>query len=551
MKKFSFLFIGLFVVILSALTITGIFTLDKFGQWKDNQSLTQALLKGNEVAIKTFEFLEPDIQQDILKKETLVKKALVEFYIKHNENALATISKIYADSVEAEIFNDELVYRILMTNYYHNIDIAIEVDNFYKASSLLSIFMQKYPNSNELLDKAKDIKNRKQTRLSFLTEQYMTCLGQTMAPLLERTHCMADARDQIEKVGIEHTLPLDPNLPAMYAAETEHALAEKNYEQAEKLLVDWQRLLPEVSELRQGLKERLALHLDFENITADLASYNDKKVQKRLGQLTVTPLLRDEILAVPKIQNNLVRYHLNEALTILRATPKDTSNPDARTEIKPRDKIKLDARTEIKLKEILAEGTGTIKNSSNSSSSLSSLSTTTWYENTKQSTSNRSEVSKLLEECQRHYKANRLTTGKQGTALQCYLTVLSKSPNNAKALKGLKTMERRYQTWAETALKRGQFSKVRTYLSSMQKVNPKSAALARLKQRLKVARTKQAKPTNNVKNTKKPQTKKPPVVRTTIQACKGCNCSTLLRQMSLGIKPLTASENNFFQKQCR
>jgi hypothetical protein len=531
MKKFSFMFVGLFVVILSALTIAGIFTLDKFGQWKDNQSLTQALLEGNEVAIKTFEFSAPDIQKDILKKEAMVKKALVEFYIKHNENALATISKIYDDSVEAEIFNDELVYRILMTHYYHSIDIAIEADDFYKASSLLGIFMHKYPNSNELSDKAKDIKNRKQTRLSFLTEQYMTCLGQTMAPLLERTHCMADARDKIEKVGIEHTLPTDPNLPAMYAAETEHALAEKDYEQAEKVLVDWQRLLPEVSELRQGLRERLALHRDFENIKADLASYNDKKIQKRLGQLTVTPLLRDEILEMPKIQNNLVRYHLNEALAIIMATPEE--------------KFKLDARTEIKLREILAANTDLSENQSSSSSPSTS---TAWYENTKPAVTNRSVVSKLLQECQQHYEANRLTTGKQGTALQCYRTVLSKNPGNAKALKGLRLIERRYQTWAEKALKRGQFNKVRNYLSSMEKVNPKSTALARLKQRLRVARTKQAKPPAT--NTKKQYTKKPPV-KETRQVCEGCNCSALLRQKSLGIKPLTAAENSFFQKQCR
>ena len=535
MKKFSFLFIGLFVVILSALTIAGLFTLDKFNQWKDNQSLTQALLKGNEVAIKTFEFSTPKIQQNILKKEPMVKKALVEFYIKHNENALATIAKIYDDSVEAEIYNDELVYRILMAHYYHSIDIAIAADDFYKASSLLGILMQKYPNSNELQEKAKDIKHRKQTRLSFLTEQYMTCLGQTMAPLLERTHCMADARDKIEKVGIEHNLPTDPNLPAMYAAETEHALAEQDYEQAKKLLADWQRLLPEVSEQRQQLRERLALHLDFENITADLASYNDNKIQKRLGQLIVAPLLRDKILEMPKIQQNLVRYHLNEALAILMATPEE--------------QVKLDARTEIKLRELLAASSNTAVENQSGSQSTS----TAWYDETnKQAVTNRADVAKLLKECQKHFDANRLTTGKQGTALHCYNTVLSKDPNNAKALKGLRMIERRYQYWAETALKRRQFNKVRNYISSLEKVNPKSTALIRLKQRLKVARTKQAKPKKSNKNVKSHTTKQPVAKTSTdAQVCEGCNCSALLRQMSLGIKPLTSAENSFFQKQCR
>jgi len=538
MKKISFLFMGLFVVILSALTIAGIFSVEKFGQWKDNQSLTQALLDGNEVAIKTFEFSAPNIQKNILKKEEFAKKALVEFYIKHSDNALSTISNIYEDSVEADIFNDEVVYRILMTHYYHSIDIAVEADDFYKASSLLGIFMQKYPNSNELFEKAKDIKNRKRTRLSVLTEQYMQCLGKTMAPLLERTQCMADARDKIERVGIEHAMPTDPNLPAMYAAETEHALAEKNYDQAEKLLLDWQRLLPEVSELRQGLRERLTLHLDFESITADLASYNEKKIKKRLGQLTVTPLLQDEILEMPQIQNNLVRYHLNEVLAILMVRPKD--NPDG----KPKKKFKLDARTEIKLREILA--VGVIENQPSTTS-------TVWYEETKPDVNNSVEVSILLEECESHYEANRLTTGKQGTALECYNTVLSQSPDNAIALQGLRNIESRYEIWAENALKRGQFDKVRIYISSMQKVNPNSAALARLRQSLMAARTEPAKQPIDATNPKQPidATNPKQPIEETKQVCEGCNCSVLLRQMSLGIKPLTSAENSFFQKQCR
>ena len=543
---------GLFVVILSALTIAGIFTFEKFGEWTDNQSLTEALLNGNEVAIKSFEFSPPNIQQDILKKESMVKKALVEFYIKHNENALATISKIYSDGTEAEIFNDELVYRILMTHYYNSIDIAIKADNFYKASSLLGIFMQKYPNSKELRDKAKDIKHRKQTRLSVLTEKYMTCLGQTLAPLLERTHCMADARDEIEKVGIEHSLPIDPNLPAMYAAETEYALSEKNYEKAEILLLDWKRLLPEVSELRQGLLERLALHREFSNITVDLASYDDKKIERRLGQLTAAPLLQNEILKMPNIQKNLVRYHLNEALAILTATPEENAddNSEDNSEDKPKEKIRIDARTEIKLREILAAGTETKTTTETTETTRSTSNSTAWYE--KPVVNNSSEVSKLLQQCQKHYKANRLTTGKQGTALKCYRTVLRKSPGNAKALKGLRAIERRYQSWAESALKRKQFNKVRKYLSSMAKVNPNSSALARLRQRLRAARTKKA--THNTKperrNSATATNTSQPVVKET-SSCNGCNCSALLRQMSLGIKPLTTTEYRFFQKQCR
>ncbi|MCK5662797.1 MAG: hypothetical protein KAI17_04880, partial [Thiotrichaceae bacterium] len=86
------------------------------------------------------------------------------------------------------------------------------------------------------------------------------------------------------------------------------------------------------------------------------------------------------------------------------------------------------------------------------------------------------EISQLLTECQKHFKANRLTTGHK-TAFVCYKEVLKKDSNNAKALAGLKKIENRYVYWARRALARGQEKKVQQYLSCLRLVNPKSSKL--------------------------------------------------------------------------
>ena len=37
----------------------------------------------------------------------------------------------------------------------------------------------------------------------------------------------------------------------------------------------------------------------------------------------------------------------------------------------------------------------------------------------------------LLQQCEEHLRANRLTTGKEGTAFDCYQQVLAQSPNKS------------------------------------------------------------------------------------------------------------------------
>ncbi len=85
-----------------------------------------------------------------------------------------------------------------------------------------------------------------------------------------------------------------------------------------------------------------------------------------------------------------------------------------------------------------------------------------------------------LRECERHFQANRLTSGNGGTAFDCYNKILVNDPTNAGALNGLKKIEDRYVGWAERALARGQRSRVKRYLDSLRLVNPNSQALADL-----------------------------------------------------------------------
>ncbi len=81
-----------------------------------------------------------------------------------------------------------------------------------------------------------------------------------------------------------------------------------------------------------------------------------------------------------------------------------------------------------------------------------------------------SKISQQLEECEKHFQANRLTSGKGGTALSCYKELLE--IDKEKGLEGLKKIEDRYIQWIKRALERGQKNKAERYLASLALVNP-------------------------------------------------------------------------------
>lgn len=97
------------------------------------------------------------------------------------------------------------------------------------------------------------------------------------------------------------------------------------------------------------------------------------------------------------------------------------------------------------------------------------------------------DVNPLLNECATHFKANRLTTGQGGNAVDCYREVLAQDPGNAEAQAGLEQVVEKYASWAETALDRQELKKVRTYLERLKKVSPDHAKVAQLQQRLTAA----------------------------------------------------------------
>jgi len=98
------------------------------------------------------------------------------------------------------------------------------------------------------------------------------------------------------------------------------------------------------------------------------------------------------------------------------------------------------------------------------------------------------EIAGLLQNCQKHLDAQRLTTGSGETALSCYQKVLKREAGNAEALEGLQQIERRYQVWAEKAFRNKQLRKISNYLKGLERVNPQSPVLADLRGRLEVER---------------------------------------------------------------
>jgi len=97
------------------------------------------------------------------------------------------------------------------------------------------------------------------------------------------------------------------------------------------------------------------------------------------------------------------------------------------------------------------------------------------------------DIALLLKGCREHTKANRLTTGEEGTALECFQQVLNADPYNADALEGLQHIESQYIIWTDRALRRNKLKKAREYMAGLARVNPESPSLFRLEERIKAS----------------------------------------------------------------
>jgi hypothetical protein len=497
----SYSFRIILILLLIIAIISSYFGLQEFNKWQSKQELGQAIILQDEMAIATFEKSEVNVQQTLLQENKPIKNALLTFYLQHTDGPIFSRVEAFAPIIQTELLQDEKVYQTLRDHYYRQIDQETEVSNFTQAFQTLAILQNKYPNTPELEQKYEEVYQRKQQRLAKLTEKYMTCLEQTLAPLLDRTHCMADARKQIEEVGIEHHLPNDSNLPVMYLNEVQQAMTEKNYTYAEKVLLDWQQTLPESSPERDALQAQLQFRLQFDSIVADLSSQDHTKIVYWLNQLERNQEIQKEILALPQVQNSLLEYHLAQTLDLL-------GNYES---------VKVTPYTLLKLKRVISSNEQPNKPASYLADAMSpTRNVTSANPVIKQPPPPRfaevtppmagssavTRVTTLLRDCQKHYDAKRFTTGSQGTALDCYQTVLRFEPANRQAINSLQEMERSYVLWAESALQQKNFEKAKGYLAGLRKINPRSKDLTRLKQRLKdmqiVAQTPKSVPVERV-----------------------------------------------------
>ena len=183
-------------MLLMLLGIASYLGLKQVQTWYSHQQWQTAILQQDKVAIHNLEQADPETQRQILQNNS-VKQALVKFYLQQNDTPILTRLATYDATIQTNILTDATVYQILITYYYQQIANELAADNFSAALQQLETLLSYYPSSSELKSKYEAVQQEKQQRLAQLTQRYMECLDQTLAPLLKRTHCMVEARRQI------------------------------------------------------------------------------------------------------------------------------------------------------------------------------------------------------------------------------------------------------------------------------------------------------------------------------------------------------------------
>ncbi len=604
-KKWLYLVSGLIFMV--AVIITTSMLLERVKNWRSEQKMMVAVLQNDETGVKNLEGSDLATQTKILQYDG-VKKALVNFYLTHpTEKDLLSRLGAFDQGLQQELFADDEVQSTLLAYYQTSIDKAVKQDDFISAFKILASVKEKLHNSPKFTEQYESLRKQKVQRLSMLTQQYMACVEDSQAPLLERTHCMTEARDKIEQIGLEHTLPTDTNLPTLYANAVEQSLATKNYTQVESLLADWEKLMPEASEQRNRFRDLLNQYRQMDSLVASLVSQEKSKIIFALTQATkLDEALQKELFSLPQVQQSLLLYHLEEALKLWKKPAQENMAVTEGTTFSTEDFQKLVAEVRHK-----SATSSTLPSSINIVNPVVDKPVTPAAEAKEAKNQEAKEeanhqpptmatsvkIANLLSECQAHFEANRLTTGdddNSNTALSCYQTVLQMEPNNSEAQTGFNAIERRYQRWAETALQNNQLNKAKGHIATLERINPRSKVLAQLRQSLRAAfnRSKPessseernnksvverkspverksseeressevpertsppAPPKTEVREIKKepsPPTKKP-VKPAPDSTATTSDCSDLLRQLSIGVNPLTAEQRAYFQTKCR
>ncbi len=98
---------------------------------------------------------------------------------------------------------------------------------------------------------------------------------------------------------------------------------------------------------------------------------------------------------------------------------------------------------------------------------------------------NKAKITRLLQQCKKHFDAKRFTTGSKGTALDCYQQVFKLDSNNSNAKAALKAIEKFYIKKIKQALYREDKEQAKKFLYRLKKVNNNSVEFSYLKLRLK------------------------------------------------------------------
>ncbi|MBX2868769.1 MAG: caspase family protein [Acidiferrobacterales bacterium] len=106
-----------------------------------------------------------------------------------------------------------------------------------------------------------------------------------------------------------------------------------------------------------------------------------------------------------------------------------------------------------------------------------------------------SQSEKLMQICNKHYQANRLTAGAGGSALACYQQVLASDPFNISALEGIENVANKYFLRAENAIKAQRYASAERHLGNLKQVNPEHPGVEDIEYALKRALFASAAPT--------------------------------------------------------
>lgn len=593
-KKLWFLWGGGTIFIASIL-ITTYLILEKLEDWQGHQKLREAILTQKPTGIEQLGKSPLETQLIILQGED-TKKALLNYYVEHSPPELLQQLSTLPLPTQQAILQDESA-QVFLVDYYKSLtQELVKTDQFEQASQLLKTVQEKLPKLAAVTALLEKISQQKIQRLADLSDQYARCLEQPQASLLEKTHCVNETRDKIKQVGVGHDLPVDPKLATLYGEAIDLALQAREYSQVSDLLSDWEKLLPEQTEQRALYQAKWKQYQEIDDMVIELSSRDKSKIINNLYQLTsLDKSLQQEILQTPQVRRNLMLYHVEEALVLAK------TEQDGQLLSYLEDKLKMTPEALQKwLTSARQQQTpptlGSEPKHENDKAEVKNQNSTVATPSIDQSSAASPKpvgVDGLLGECDAHFNANRLTTG-NGTALNCYQQVLQLDPSNQQAKSGLYKIEDRYQRWVENALQNGQLEKADSYLKGLVRVNPKSKELGRLKGRLAAAFQKRkaqkqdrlheevepkARVTEKIEPEKvkvespppappmskpiaptvvkdplppipKPEVVPPKKPAASVEVCEGCNCSDLLRQISIGVKPLTAQENEFFQKRC-